>query len=213
MKGILLVLGAAAALVAPAAAQADSLVFNRPDGNVWLANNDGSGLYQVTLDGTPSNPYGAPSQADDGTIVSTRTVGNNDQIFVLRQNGQVLAQFAPPVEFKLGLFDATISPDGSTIVYWTGYLGDSNCQEPPPTVGAKFCYGTYATSAAGPTDEGIALSFRSKPSWMSNTRLLTGGQSQSLTTFDFGDSAETAWFGNGIGAGSLHDAELADTAD
>src|SRR5919197_744210 len=43
----------AAVLLATAGpAAADSLVFVR-DNNVWLSNADGSGQYQVTLDGTP----------------------------------------------------------------------------------------------------------------------------------------------------------------
>ena len=54
------------ALLSAGPAIADSMVFIR-DGNVWLANPDGSGQYQVTLDGTPDSPYSSPSQADDGT--------------------------------------------------------------------------------------------------------------------------------------------------
>src|SRR5687767_8651781 len=56
------------AIGAPAA-MADSLTFIK-DHNVWLANPDGSGQHQVTLDGTASAPYESPSQADDGTIVA-----------------------------------------------------------------------------------------------------------------------------------------------
>ena len=48
------VLAAGLALAAlPAAASADSIVFIK-DANVWLANGDGSGLYQVTTDGSAS---------------------------------------------------------------------------------------------------------------------------------------------------------------
>jgi hypothetical protein len=66
------VLSAAGALVAlPATDWADSIVFVK-DGDVWLANPDGSGQYQVTLDGTPNDPHESPSQADDGTIVAIR---------------------------------------------------------------------------------------------------------------------------------------------
>ena len=58
-------------LVAVPAASADSLVYTR-DNNIYLANPDGSGAYQVTLDGTAGSPYSSPSQADDGTIVAVR---------------------------------------------------------------------------------------------------------------------------------------------
>ena len=62
---------AVAAVAAPAAA--DSMVYVK-DGNVWLANADGSSPYQVTLDGTAANPYESSSEADDGTIVAIRPV-------------------------------------------------------------------------------------------------------------------------------------------
>src|SRR5271166_1224994 len=74
-------------LVAAAPAAADSLVFIRQN-NVWLSNQDGTGQYQVTLDGTPSSPYSSPSQADDGTIVALRTPpGGRPQIWRMHQNG------------------------------------------------------------------------------------------------------------------------------
>ena len=57
----------AAIALSPAVASADSIVYVK-DANVWLANADGSGTYQVTTDGTAEHPYRSPSQADDGTI-------------------------------------------------------------------------------------------------------------------------------------------------
>jgi hypothetical protein len=59
MRFTALVLACMAFLVAVPTAGADSLVFTR-DSNVWLANPDGSGQYQVTLDGTASSPYSRP---------------------------------------------------------------------------------------------------------------------------------------------------------
>lgn len=52
----LLALAFATGLVTAPVASADSLVFIRAN-NVWLANADGSGQYQVTLDGTAGSPY------------------------------------------------------------------------------------------------------------------------------------------------------------
>src|SRR5919197_5068691 len=99
-------------------AAADSLVFIR-DNNVWLSNADGSGQYQVTLDGTPSNAWSSPSQADDGTIVALRTPpGGRAQIWRMHQNGGLLN---PPINTPApgtGAIDARVSPDGSLVAYW-----------------------------------------------------------------------------------------------
>ena len=106
----------AMAVAGPAAA--DSLVFIRAN-NVWLANADGTGQYQVTLDGTASSPYSSPSQADDGTIVALRTpAGGRPQIWRMHQNGGLLN---PPINTPApgtGAIDARVSPDGQLVAYW-----------------------------------------------------------------------------------------------
>src|ERR687891_1756167 len=109
---------AAAALVLaalPAAASADSIVFIKSH-NVWLANADGTGQYQVTQDGTADRPWRAPSQADDGTIAA----GHGDDIVRMRQNGTVLNTMDPPALLNsVGhpvdgpAVDVAISPDGA----------------------------------------------------------------------------------------------------
>jgi hypothetical protein len=107
-----------AALVLSAPAAADSLVFIR-DNNVWLANADGSGQYQVTLDGTASSPYESPSQADDGTIVALRTPpGGRSQIWRMRQNGLLLNQPINTPAPGTGAIDARVSPNGQLVAYW-----------------------------------------------------------------------------------------------
>jgi hypothetical protein len=193
-----------AALLSPAASEASSLVFLRPDGNVWLAYPDGSGLFQVTLDGTPADPYGAPSQADDGTIVTTRGSGGNELIYRLAQNGAVLSAIRPAVQFSLGLFDAEVSRDGSKVAYWTGFIGNSSCE--PASSGTTACFSTHMTASTAAVDLG-GLPFRSSPSWISSTRLLTGGRNASLSTYDLGDPGDVMW----TGIDNAHDAEL--TAD
>src|SRR5689334_3567419 len=86
---VLTVAALALALGAPAA-RADSLAVIR-DNNVWLANPDGSGLYQVTFDGTASAPYESPSQADDGTVTAVRAVaGTRRRIYRMTQSGGLL---------------------------------------------------------------------------------------------------------------------------
>src|ERR687891_363966 len=92
---------AAAALVLaalPAAASADSIVFIKSH-NVWLANADGTGQYQVTQDGT------APA-------------GQGDDIVRMRKNGTVLNTTDPPALLNsVGhpvdgpAVDVAISPD------------------------------------------------------------------------------------------------------
>ena len=197
----------ATSLLAPAVARADSLVFTRPDGNVWLANADGSGLYQVTLDGTPAlgGRYDSPTQADDGTIVATRGSGPNERIYRMTQNGTVLSSFVPVVQFTLGLFDAQVSPDGSKVAYWTGYVGDSTCQEVSPgTPGAQFCYSTAISSSTSPTDLGGDLAFRTNASWISNTRLALGGRNYFVSTFDLGQATDVTW----LNVGNPHNPEV-----
>jgi hypothetical protein len=194
-----------AASILPAAAEASSLVFNRPDGNVWLANPDGTGVYQVTLDGSPGDPYGAPSQADDGTIVTTRGTGGNELIYRLAQNGAVLSAFKPAVEFSIGLLDAEVSRDGTKVAYWTGFVGDSNCMEVPVgTPNAQFCFSAEITASTAPIDLGANLPFRSSPSWINTSRLVTAGRNASLSIYDIGDAADVAW----PSTDNAHDPEL-----
>jgi hypothetical protein len=197
---IVAVAGLLVGLTAPAAAEASSLVFLRPDGNVWLANPDGSGLYQVTLDGTPGDPYDSPSQADDGTIVATRGSAPNEQIIRMRQNGQVLSSFKPAVEFARGLFYAEVSRDGSKVAYTTGFFGDSSCT--PGSSGITECLTTQVTSSTAPIDMG-GLAQRINPSWMSGSRLLVAHWNYGLYSWDLGE-AQFDWFD----AGRPNDPEL-----
>lgn len=70
LRCLTLLVGLLAMFPYAAAARGSSLVFTRPDGNVWLANPDGSGQYQVTLDGSAASPYSSPSQATFAVLVS-----------------------------------------------------------------------------------------------------------------------------------------------
>lgn len=117
-----LLAGATAAIGLPAVAAspaAASLVFVK-DHDVWLANDDGSGQYRVTTDGTPQNPWQSPSQADDGTIVAARQLPRSGPLFVLRQNGDVVRQIPLP-SMQFGPFDPAVSPDGRTVAYTHGF--------------------------------------------------------------------------------------------
>jgi hypothetical protein len=104
---------AAAALLAPAAASADSISYVK-DGDVWLTTPDGGRQHRVTTTGG----YTDASQADDGTLVALSGV----RLRRLDRHGKVLADFAPPRagagEGGLhGPFAPSVSPDGRRVSY------------------------------------------------------------------------------------------------
>src|SRR5688572_3115160 len=86
-----LLLAAAALLILPAAAHADSIAFVK-DGNVWVASPDGSGERALTRDGTTDSPYRSPSQADDGTVAASF----RDGIRLINRSGRVVRELDPP---------------------------------------------------------------------------------------------------------------------
>jgi len=102
-------------LGASGTAAADSLVFIK-ESNVWLSKPDGTGQYQVTLDGTAENPYASPSQADDGTIVAMRAKPNGGPLYRMKQNGEVINEI-PVGALIAGPFAPQVSPDGATVAY------------------------------------------------------------------------------------------------
>jgi hypothetical protein len=176
----------------PSAARADSIV-HVFEHNVWLAEPDGSGRYQVTTDGTPADPYRSPSQADDGTIA----VGKGQEIVRMRQNGEVLNRIDPaPLKNSAGQpvdgppVSVAISPDGARIAYTlVGY----SC----PVAADCAARGVTAYTAADrltPAAEG-GVPFRWQQSWVTNTRTLVfGGYLGQVNVHDVGQPAEVHWF-------------------
>ena len=180
-------------------AHASSLVFTKPDGNVWLANPDGSGQYQVTLDGTSANPYSSPTQASDGTIEAIRGTGSGAQIYRMTQNGTILNNPFTTAVPGTGPLDAVISPDGSKVAFW-GVTGTDPCY---PWV----CYGTartyqlsYADHYADPStfNPGYAgWSSFGAPAWMGNDRNLLFTGSATMWYYDLGTNGPNEpvqWF-------------------
>ena len=170
MKRIRLAAAAAAmCLAAPAAAQADSIVYIK-DHNVWVAEPDGSRQHQVTSDGTASWAYGSPTQADNGTIVARK----GTDIVRLEQNGTVLSSFDPPdSKDSAGQIiggtpaNVAVSPDGSKVAYTYTH---ANC---PPGVSCGVRYVTLYSHADRATPEAeFGKIFRRTPSWVSNDRIL-----------------------------------------
>jgi hypothetical protein len=196
VRRIVLVMVVVGSLAVPAGAQGTSLVFNRDDGNVWLSNADGTGLYQVTLDGDPTDPYGPPSQADNGMIVTSSGSGNTEELILLQQNGAVLNSFVPSPEYEGGIIDSDVSPDGTKIAYTTGFSGNATCD--PGSVGFTPCVITFVVSSSG-TNLGVTLADYREPTWISSTRLVTDDRS-SLYTRDVPGS-NVHWFGPDGGNG------------
>jgi hypothetical protein len=186
-------LAATCALAAmPTAASADSIVFVK-DANVWLAHADGSGAYQVTLDGTADAPYRVPVQSDDGTIVAS----HHDEIVRMRQNGEVINTIDPePLLNSAGHavdgppVNLAVSPDGARIAYsLVGY-------ECPPGADCMSRAVTAFTAAdrLTPAAEYGTL-HRRNPSFVSTSRALVfGGYGSQVNVTDLGDDVETHWF-------------------
>jgi hypothetical protein len=192
-RAALIALGCAVvALALPGPASADSLVFIR-DHNVWLANADGSGQYQVTLDGTASSGYDSPSQADDGTIVAIRTPpGGRPQLWRMRQNGQLLnAPINTPAP-GTGAIDARVSPNGQLVAYWfVTTVNDPSC---------LFCVNLASQALISrsdsftPPDAVGNPNTGSLPSWISNTRILLSNGNATQWYYDIGAPEGVHWW-------------------
>jgi hypothetical protein len=134
---MLLAATTAAAIIAPAAAQADSIVYLK-GGNVWVAHADGSGARQFT-----QHPYGwsSPSEADDGTIVvagglSRVNPGGTDsdgssELYRFRGDGNQIGGATPtygsyssPSCVAYPPAQVRVSPDASKIAYGIYSCGD-----------------------------------------------------------------------------------------
>jgi hypothetical protein len=177
----------AGALSCSAPAAADSIAYLKSS-DVWIANSDGSGEYQVTRDGA-SLPYISVSQADDGTIAASR--GNS--ILLLRQNGSVIREIDPPAltnSYSHAIdgkpIQVAISPDGQRIAYtfvsFETEGGGADMTRPA----------TGFLDAAGNKLPGNLLN--AYPSWVTNTRMLTsGGFLWHVNIFDLGQEVERNW--------------------
>ncbi len=177
-----------------AAARADSLVFTKSDGNVWLANPDGSGQYQVTLDGTPANAYSSPSEADNGTIIAARGTGNASQLYRMAQNGAPLntpfATAAPG-----GPLDPVATRDGSLVTFW-GITGTNACY--PWT-----CLGTAANVQVSYADHYVdpstfnpsyaGWSSFERATWLSGSRQLLFASNGTLWYYDLHQADPVEW--------------------
>jgi len=213
--GTLLAVACAVAAVCAPSAVADSLTFIKTD-NVWLANPDGSGQYQVTFDGTAGAPYESPSLADDGTIVAVReTPGQRRQIYRMTQSGQLLnAPINTPAP-GTGAINAKVSPNGALVAYWfLTLVNDPFC---------PFCVNIASSALLSHSDrftnynEVGTPNLGGVPSWVSNDTIVIGDSSATLWYFRLGMPEAAPWFADqDIVPGSLlplRDAEAAPTGD
>jgi Tol biopolymer transport system component len=183
---LLVLLGA---LLMAGAARASSLVYVSND-NVWLANPDGSGQYQVTLDGTAGDPYREASQADDGTIVAVHGNGASAQIVRMTQNGTLLNTPFTTTVPDTGPLDAVVSPDGSKVAYW-GVVAINGC--PGPFYWCPGAARTYQVSDANqyvdPSTFNPSYAGWSSfgwPAWLGSSRSMLFTNSGTVYGYDLG---------------------------
>ncbi len=181
---LLLAVGAAL-LLAPAAANADSIVYI-DQGNVWSASPDGARKVQLTSGGQ----WHSPTQADDGTIAAVQGTG---PITVMARNGQVLHTITTPTTksgdggtFAPRPVHLSFSPDGSKIAY--SYLAYS-C--PVASTCGSIQRSTYYTDANVTEATPVATYGNqfsvSNPEWITNNRTLVfGGYGRQVAIDDLG---------------------------
>ena len=187
---IVVAVGALALSFGVTTASADSIVFAKAD-NVWLANPDGTGQYQVTTDGTSESPYSSPTQADDGTIVALKGSLFSSRAHRMKQNGELLVPpFVPGG--TAGARRPEVSPDGQLLAYYV--LGTATATS-----------SSFVASATGPSNRTAPGGF-SHPSWAGNSRLLLSFNAQNthLSSAPF-DGTDGVYFD---GDTSVYDAEI-----
>ncbi|MBC2931746.1 hypothetical protein [Nocardioides sp. zg-1228] len=177
---------------AHAAVPGGTIAFVR-DANIWLVRADGTGLHQVTRDGTADHPYVSPTMSDAGVLAA----GKGTEILRLQQNGVVLNRIDPPAMLNsVGApvdgppVDVAISPDGTRIAYtmasYTCPIGVS--------CGARTVTGvTAATGLTGPE----MTSYEREPSWVSNSRLMVHGGYGSQVKLQDQAGGSQHWFDDG----------------
>jgi hypothetical protein len=203
-------------LAAPAAAQADSIVYI-DQGNVWSARPDGSAKVQLTTGGD----WHSSTQADDGTVAAVQGTG---PIVVMARDGRQLRTIATPEArsgdggtFAPRPVELSFSPDGTKIAY--AYVANS-C--PVGSTCGTIQRSTLYTSATGETPVSTyGNQFGvSDPEWVTNSRTLVfGGYGSQVSIDDLGpgDYSQKPWmtpdFDMGDGEATRDGKRLAVTYD
>jgi hypothetical protein len=178
--------------IGPSLARADSLAFTKPDGNIYLSNPDGSGQYQVTLDGTPSDPYFSPSETAGGVIEAGHGTGSTGQIVQLTQNGTALNHYTSAAPG--GPVDPVVSPDGKLVTYYA-FTAVDNCYP-------WICPGGATAQLVGAADHFVDPSTYINEGtgfnhgvWVSDTRLLLFHHNGTIWFYDIGAAEPFQWGG------------------
>ena len=157
--------------------------------NIWFAKGDGTAQVQVTKDGTAASPYASPTQADDGTLVASKSY----LVVRLDRNGKQLGWFSPPTLTSsagapLGGVPqhVAVSPNGATIAY------SQVAYQCPIGVSCAVRYATGYTSTSGAA-KGNTTYFTGA-SWISNTRTIQSGGYGSQAMLHTLGSAPVNWF-------------------
>ena len=144
-------------------AAADSLVYIK-DGNVWVAEPDGTAAREITTKGG----YDLPTQADDGTIMA-----KGDGFERFDRAGKKLkapsSMALPPGIALVGQYitDLDLSPDGTKVLYgWAGLC--YTCSYAGGRTGVHVSHADRYTDA-------IDLSYQRSPDggvWLGNSKAL-----------------------------------------
>jgi len=183
----------AGALVVPATAAADSIVYI-DQGNVWSAKPDGSHVVQLTEGGS----WHSPTQSDHGTIAAVQGTG---AITVMTRDGRPLRNIVTTYQkssnggtFTPRPIELSFSPDGSKLAYvYTDYF----CR---PAASCTTVTSTFYTRAdvevATPVDVWGNQFDVAHPEWITNDRTLVFGGAGSQVSIDDlgpGDYSHKAW--------------------
>jgi hypothetical protein len=179
-----------------APARASSLTYVS-GGNVWLSNPDGTGSYQVTLDGSTADPYSSPSQADDGTILAQRGSRDAAKLYRMAQNGSLLVRPFATVAAGSGPIDPLMTRDGTKAVFYFASF-TNGCLPPYTCPGASVASAiSYADRLTDPTTfksaNGGLLYGERYPSWLTNGRVLLP-LGNTVQYFDLATQTFVDWF-------------------
>jgi PKD domain len=174
-RRLCLLLALAICAVAPAAAHADAIVYLK-GGQVWVANPDGSGARQFTV-----NQYGwsSPSMADDGTVVAAGGLSRvnadgsdsdgSSEIYRFAGDGNQIGDFTPtygsystPACPAYPPSSVRVSPDGSKIAYGIYACGDGGYQ--------TALWTPAGSSTLNFPDQTIGQQDFWDPAWIDNSR-------------------------------------------